>query len=91
MIRADTTIGAISGVAIGYVVWLAAISIGDDTTTVGRWSPIVLILSVALAVGAAVWGLGLRRRGKQMWAAFAFGLPVLPVVLTLAVLADLYV
>jgi hypothetical protein len=32
----------------------------------------------------------MRRRGKHLWAAFAFDLPILPVVLTLAVLADVY-
>jgi hypothetical protein len=91
MLRTETVVGGIGGVTIGYVLWLVAFSIGDDTTTVSHWSPIVLIVSVALAVGAVVWGLGLRRRRKFLWSAFAFCLPVLPVVLTLAVLADLYV
>jgi hypothetical protein len=84
-----TVVGAIGGVAIGYVLWLVAYSIGDDITTVGQWSPIVLILSGVLAVCAGVWGRSLRRRGKRLWASFAFGLPVLPVLLTLAVLADI--
>jgi H+/Cl- antiporter ClcA len=90
MIRAETIVGAIGGVATGYVLWLVAISIGDDTTTVSKWSPLVLVLSLALAIGAGAWGWWLRRRRKPLWQAFAFGLPVLPVVLTLAVLADLY-
>ncbi len=90
MIRSETIVGAIGGVATGYVLWLVAISIGDDTTTVSRWSPLVLLLSGLLAICAGVWGWWLRGRGKYLWAAFAFGLPVLPVVLTLAVLADLY-
>jgi hypothetical protein len=90
MIRSDTVVGAIGGVATGYVLWLVAISIGDDTTTVSRWSLIVLIGSGVLAICAGVWGWWLRRRGKSLWAAFAFGLPILPVVLTLAVLADIY-
>ena len=90
MLRSDTVVGAIGGVAAGYVLWLVAISIGDDTTTVSRWSLIVLIGSGLLAVCAGVWGWWLLRRGKRLWAAFAFGLPILPVVLTLAVLADIY-
>jgi hypothetical protein len=84
-----TVVGAIGGVATGYVLWLVAYSIGDAITTVGQWSPIVLILSGLLTVSAAVWGWRLRRRGERVWAAFAFGLPVLPVVLSLAVLVDI--
>ena len=85
----DSVVGAIGGVAIGYVLWLVVISIGDNATA-GQWGPLVLLMSVGLGIGAGVWGWWLRRRGKQLWAAFAFGLPVLPVVLTLAVLADVY-
>ena len=39
---------------------------------------------------AAIVGLAAAPARKQLWAAFAFGLPILPVVLTLAVLADVY-
>jgi hypothetical protein len=90
MIRSDTVVGAIAGLATGYVLWLVAISVGDDLATVGVWSLVVLVLSGVLAVCAVLWGWLLRRRGKHLGAAFAFGLPVLPVVLTLAVLADIY-
>lgn len=85
----ETIVGAIGGVAIGYVLWLVAISVGDNATA-GQWGPLVLLMSVVLGICAVVWGWWLRRRGNQLWAAFAFGLPVLPVVLTLAVLADIY-
>jgi hypothetical protein len=43
-----------------------------------------------LGICAAAWGAWQRRRGNRVRAAFAFGLPVLPVVLTLAILADVY-
>jgi hypothetical protein len=85
----ETLVGAIGGVAIGYVLWLVAISVGGNATA-GQWGPLVLLMSVVLGICAVVWGWWLRRRGNQLWAAFAFGLPVLPVVLTLAVLADIY-
>ncbi len=85
-----TLVGAVGGVATGYVLWLVAYSIGDDTATVGQWSPIVLMLSGVLTVCAGVWGWWLRRRGERLWASFAFGLPILPVILTLAVLADIF-
>jgi hypothetical protein len=90
MIRSETIIGAIGGAATGYVLWLVAISIAGDNATAGRWGPLVLLLSALLGVGAAIWGWQLRRRRKYLWAAFAFDLPILPVVLTLAVLADVY-
>jgi len=90
MIRSETIVGAIGGVATGYVLWLVAISIGGGNAAVGHWGPLVLLLSVVLGIGAGVWGWWLRRRIEYRWAAFAFGLPILPVVLTLAVLADAY-
>ena len=49
MIRTETVVGAIGGLATGYVLWLVAISIGDDLTTVSVWSLTVLLLSVVLA------------------------------------------
>ncbi len=90
MIRSDTVVGAIGGAAAGYVLWLLAFSIADDNAAVGRWAPTVLLLSVALAVGAVLWAALLRRRKKYLWSGFGFGLPILPVALTLAVLADVY-
>ena len=87
----DTVVSAIGGVIIGYVLWLIAISIGNDVTTVSQWSLIVLLGSTVLAVCAGVWGRRMRRRGQRLGAAFAFGLPILPVVLTLAVLTNLYI
>jgi hypothetical protein len=47
-------------------------------------------VSAVLAIGAGIWGWQLRRRGRYPWAALAFGLPILPVILTLAVLANIY-
>lgn len=88
--RKETVLGALGGLLAGYMLWLVAITVGDDLTTVSKWSLAVLILSGALAVGAVIGGLLMRLRHQQAWAAFAFGLPVLPVVLTLAVLADIY-
>jgi heme O synthase-like polyprenyltransferase len=84
-------VGAIGGVVVGYVLWLIAISIGNDVTTVSTWSLLVLAGSAGLAVCAAPWGWSMRRGGRSAAAAFAFSLPVLPVLLTLAVLTNLYV
>ncbi len=90
MNRTETVIGAIAGAAAGYVLWLVAFSIADDNAAVGRWAPTVLLGSAVLAVGAVVWGLVQRRRRRYLWSGFGFGLPILPLVLTLAVLADVY-
>lgn len=90
MIRSETVVGGVGGVIIGYILWLVAFSIGEATTTVSRWSLNVLVLSGVLAITAGMWGWRLRRRHNYPWAAFAFTLPVLPVVLTLGVLADTY-
>jgi hypothetical protein len=90
MIRSDTVVGTVGGVAAGYVLWLLAFSIADDNAAVGQWAPPVLLLSVVLAIGAVLWAAALRRRRKYLWSGFGFGLPILPVALTLAVLADVY-
>lgn len=88
--HAAVVVGAIGGLIVGYVLWLVAITIGDDLTTVSKWSLAVLMVSAALAVGAVIGGLMMRWRRRYGWSAFAFGLPVLPVALTLCVLANLY-
>lgn len=85
----QTIAAALGGLATGYVLWLLAISNGDNAT-VGQWGPLVLVASVVLGGAAAVWGAWQRRRGRRPRAAFAFALPVLPVLLTLAILADVY-
>lgn len=89
-VRPETLVGAIGGLGAGYLLWLLAISIGEDTATASVWSLTVLAVSAAVGVIAALWGLWQRRRRRYGLAALAFGLPVLPLVLTLAVLADLY-
>jgi Flp pilus assembly protein TadB len=88
--RGETIMGVVGGVIIGYIMWLVAISIGDAITTVSLWSVIVLILSVAFAVWAVLWGRRLRQRLKFTLASFAYALPVLPVVLSLGVLLRSY-
>ena len=88
--RSDIVLGAVGGLAAGYVLWLAAFSIVDDNAAVGQWAPTVLLLSLALAVCATMWASFLRRRRKYAWSGFGFGLSVPPLLLTLAVLANVY-
>ncbi len=88
--RSDVVLGAVGGLAAGYVLWLAAFSIADDNAAVGHWAPTVLLLSLALAVCATMWASLLRRRRKYAWSGFGFGLSAPPLLLTLAVLANVY-
>ncbi len=88
--RSDIVLGAVGGLAAGYVLWLLAFSIADDNAAVGQWAPTVLLLSLALAVCATTWASLLRRRRKYAWSGFGFGLSVPPLLLTLAVLASVY-
>ncbi len=88
--RSQSILAAVGGVLAGYVLWLVAISIGDSLTTVSRWGVVVLIASLVFALGALLWGRRLRRKRNVSLASFAFGLPVLPVLLSIGVLADSY-
>jgi uncharacterized membrane protein len=90
MIRGETIFGALAGAVTGYVLWLLAISLVGDNATAGHWGPLVLLGSAVLGIGAVIGGVVLRRRRKYLGSAFAFDLPILPVFLTLAVLADVY-
>ncbi|OBI47496.1 hypothetical protein A5707_19685 [Mycobacterium kyorinense] len=82
--------GVAGGAVVGYIAWLVAMSVGNAVTTVSRWSLAALGLSVLLAIWAVLWGRRQRRRRNYPLAAFVFGLPILPVVLSLAVLAATY-
>ena len=89
-LRAESVWAGLGGVLAGYVLWLIAISIGDAVTTAGVWGPIVLGVSVVFALGATLWGRRVRAGGNRTVAAFALALPVLPILLTVLVLADTY-
>lgn len=88
--RTQSIWAAIGGVLAGYILWLAAISIGDALTTVSVWGVVVLIVSLVFAVGAVLWGRRLRQQRNVTLASFAYALPVLPVLLSIGVLADSY-
>jgi hypothetical protein len=90
-VRTESIWTAIGGVIVGYVLWLVAISIGDAVSTVSLWSLVVLLVSAAFALWAVLCGRRLRRQRNYGLASFVFALPVLPVLLSLAVLARIYV
>ncbi len=88
--RGATVVAILAGLTMGYLGWLAAVSIGEAVTTVSKWGFAVLLVSVLVAAVAALCGRRLRQRGSQPLAAFAIMLPVLPVLLTLGVLTYTY-
>jgi uncharacterized membrane protein len=89
-VRAESVWAAVGGVLAGYVLWLVAISIGDFFTTAGMWAPIVLAVAVVFGLGATLWSRRVRAQGNHSLATFAVALPVLPVLLSLLVVADSY-
>jgi heme O synthase-like polyprenyltransferase len=89
-VRAESVWAALGGVLAGYVLWLIAISIGDFFTTAGMWGPIVLAVAVVFGLGATLWGRRVRAQGNRALATFAVALAVLPVLLSLLVVADSY-
>lgn len=89
-VRAESVWAALGGALAGYVLWLIAISIGDFFTTAGLWGPITLAGSLVIALGAMLWAARLRAGRQRAAAAFAIALPVLPVLLSLLVVADSY-
>ena len=89
-LRAESVWAALGGALAGYMLWLVAFSIGNAIATAGVWGPIVLIVSAAFAVVTTLWGRRLRRSGNLALASFALASPVLPVLLSLLVVADSY-
>jgi len=90
-VRTETVVGSVGGLIIGYITWLVAVSIGMGTTTVAKWSVVVAVLSVALGLIAVLIGGRRYQRGDRGWSTFALALPIAPVLLSLYVLAIVYV
>lgn len=75
---------------VGHILWLAGISFAGATRTVSIW--VLVVAAASFVVGAASAFVGWRcYRGKgEVWAAFLWGLPVSPVLLSLTVLGVTY-
>ena len=83
-------VAGIGGLVVGHILWLAGISVATATRTVSSW--VLVVAACSLALGAVAGALGWRyyRRKSDVWAAFLWGLPVSPVLLSLAVLGVTY-
>lgn len=87
-----TVVAGIGGLIIGHIVWLVAISFATRATAaaVNAWVLVIAAICVLVAVAGGLMGRKLHRRKEFTKAAFLWCLPVLPVLLSLSVLASTY-
>ena len=89
--RAAIWVAGIGGLVVGHILWLVGISLGDRDRDdqhlgAGRGGGVVR----ARVASSPRWA-GVRyRRKSDVWAAFLWGLPVSPVLLSLSVLGVTY-
>lgn len=83
-------IAGIGGLVIGHILWLAAISLAINTSTVNAWVLVVAGLSLAGGAVSAWYGWRCYQRKSDVWAAFRLALPVSPVLFSLVVLGVTY-
>ncbi|AMO63335.1 Conserved membrane protein of uncharacterised function [Mycolicibacterium phlei] len=83
-------VAGVGGLVIGHILWLAGISAATSTATVSTW--VLVVAGVSFFVGGIAGWLGWRayQRRSEVWAAFLWGLPFSPVLLSLVVLGVTY-
>ncbi|MGV0850548.1 hypothetical protein [Mycolicibacterium phlei] len=83
-------VAGIGGLVIGHILWLGGISLATSTATVSTW--VLVVAAVSFVVGGLAGWLGWRayQRKSEVWAAFLWGLPLSPVLLSLVVLGITY-
>ena len=86
-------VAGVGGLVVGHILWLAAISFAIASESVSTW--VLVVAGVSFVVGAAAALLG-RHKWRQKtpesetWAAFLWGLPITPVLLSVIVLGVTY-
>lgn len=88
--RTETVLAGIGGLVAGHILWLIAITLATDTSSVSSWVLVVGAASVLLAVGAVLWGRRLYQSRSREWATFLWCVPALPVMLSVVVLGVTY-
>ncbi|MDY6996375.1 MAG: hypothetical protein SW019_07255 [Actinomycetota bacterium] len=86
-------VAGVGGLVLGHILWLAGISAAIATDDIPRWVLVVAGVSLAVGVVAGLLGwraFGRRTRKGEIWAAFLWGLPASPVLLSLIVLGVTY-
>ncbi|WP_197724172.1 hypothetical protein [Mycolicibacterium aurum] len=86
-------VAGVGGLVVGHILWLAGISAAIASTDVPTW--VLVVAAVSLSVGLISALLARRAwrrkdRRSEIWAAFLWGLPVSPVLLSLIVLGVTY-
>lgn len=85
-----TIVAGLGGLIVGHMLWLLAISLATNTTTVNAWVLAVAAGSLVLAVVGGLLGRRYYGRRAVVPAAFLWCLPISPVVFSLSVLAVTY-
>lgn len=78
---------------VGHILWLAGISAAIASTDVPTWVLVVAAVSLSIGLISALLARRAWRRKdrrSEIWAAFLWGLPVSPVLLSLIVLGVTY-
>lgn len=83
-------VAGVGGVVIGHLLWLVAISLAISTISVSSWVLVVAAASLLLAGIAGLLGWRKYQTRSNVWAAFLWGLPISPVLMSLAVLGVTY-
>jgi predicted phage tail protein len=86
-------VAGVGGLVVGHILWLAGISAAIASADVPTW--VLVVAAVSLGVGTVSALLGRRAwrrkdRKSEIWAAFLWGLPLSPVLLSLIVLGVTY-
>lgn len=89
LLRAAVVAG-IGGLIIGHILWLIAINFAVATTTVNVWVLVISAVCLVLAVALGLLGWRSYQRKATAKAAFLWGLPIAPVLLTVSVLGVTY-
>ena len=75
---------------VGHILWLIVISLAMDMDEVSTWVLVVAALVVVGAAASAYFAWKLQRRKAFAKAAFLWGLPILPALMTVCVLGVTY-
>lgn len=86
-------VAGVGGLVVGHIFWLAGISAAISSADVPTWVLVVAAVSLVVGTVSALLGRSAWRRKDrkyEIWAAFLWGLPVSPVLLSLIVLGVTY-
>ena len=86
-------VAGVGGLVAGHILWLAGISAAIASADVPQWVLVVAGVSLVVGTVSALLGRAAWRRKdrkSEIWAAFLWGMPISPVLLSLIVLGVTY-